>query len=167
MSPRPPSGPTHTALPDDPSGDNQAAVQAYQADLVARPDLIAAARTELAGCDLGCWCPPEWPCHADILLQVANEPDRMTRSVQVCGSAGLGVWCFRHVHRVSSQIPEDARATTASSSETAASPVQAATWFNDTRSRPRYRSAGTRRGRYVALRETAVSARSPGTYSTA
>ncbi|MGI5222202.1 DUF4326 domain-containing protein [Nocardia sp. CA-290969] len=29
--------------------------------------------TELAGRDLGCWCPLGEPCHADVLLQIANR----------------------------------------------------------------------------------------------
>lgn len=29
-------------------------------------------RRELAGKDLACWCPPGEPCHADVLLEVAN-----------------------------------------------------------------------------------------------
>jgi Domain of unknown function (DUF4326) len=29
-------------------------------------------RRELAGADLACWCPPGEPCHADVLLEVAN-----------------------------------------------------------------------------------------------
>jgi hypothetical protein len=29
-------------------------------------------RAELAGRDLACWCPPAQPCHADVLLQLAN-----------------------------------------------------------------------------------------------
>lgn len=28
---------------------------------------------ELAGLDLACWCKPGQPCHADILLELANE----------------------------------------------------------------------------------------------
>lgn len=28
---------------------------------------------ELAGRDLACWCPLGQPCHADVLLEVANE----------------------------------------------------------------------------------------------
>jgi hypothetical protein len=28
-------------------------------------------RTELAGRDLACWCPPG-PCHADVLLEILN-----------------------------------------------------------------------------------------------
>jgi hypothetical protein len=30
------------------------------------------ARLELAGRDLACWCPLDEPCHADVLLQIAN-----------------------------------------------------------------------------------------------
>lgn len=26
----------------------------------------------LQGRDLCCWCRPEWPCHADVLLEIAN-----------------------------------------------------------------------------------------------
>jgi hypothetical protein len=32
-------------------------------------------RRELAGRDLACWCPLDEPCHADVLLVVANGPD--------------------------------------------------------------------------------------------
>jgi len=35
------------------------------------PDLI---RAELAGKDLACWCPTWEPCHADVLLRIANSP---------------------------------------------------------------------------------------------
>lgn len=31
-------------------------------------------REELAGKDLACWCKPFDPCHADVLLAVANNP---------------------------------------------------------------------------------------------
>ena len=30
------------------------------------------ARSILRGCDLACWCPLDQPCHADILLEIAN-----------------------------------------------------------------------------------------------
>lgn len=30
-------------------------------------------RDELAGRDLVCWCPLDQPCHADVLLEVANR----------------------------------------------------------------------------------------------
>lgn len=29
-------------------------------------------RAELAGRDLACWCPDGQPCHADVLLEIAN-----------------------------------------------------------------------------------------------
>lgn len=33
------------------------------------PDL-----TELRGKNLSCWCNPGQPCHADVLLELANNP---------------------------------------------------------------------------------------------
>lgn len=30
-------------------------------------------RRELAGRDLACWCPLDAPCHADVLLELANR----------------------------------------------------------------------------------------------
>ena len=35
--------------------------------------LVAAIRTELRGKDLACWCPKDQPCHADVLLEIANS----------------------------------------------------------------------------------------------
>lgn len=50
------------------------ACHAYRRDLT--EELIAAARRELAGRDLACWCRLDQPCHADILLALAagEEP---------------------------------------------------------------------------------------------
>lgn len=31
------------------------------------------ARVELCGKNLACWCRPDQPCHADVLLGIANE----------------------------------------------------------------------------------------------
>ena len=33
---------------------------------------IVLIRTELRGRDLACWCPLDQPCHADVLLDLAN-----------------------------------------------------------------------------------------------
>lgn len=30
--------------------------------------------SELRGKDLACWCKPDMPCHADVLLELANRP---------------------------------------------------------------------------------------------
>ena len=35
-----------------------------------KPDL-----SELRGKDLACWCPVEFPCHADVLLELANRSE--------------------------------------------------------------------------------------------
>lgn len=35
-------------------------------------DLREEVRAQLAGKDLACWCPLDQPCHADVLLDVAN-----------------------------------------------------------------------------------------------
>lgn len=29
----------------------------------------------LRGKDLACWCPLDQPCHADVLLELANQPE--------------------------------------------------------------------------------------------
>lgn len=50
-------------------------VQGYRAALV-EGRLVRATvedvRRELAGRDLMCWCPLDQPCHADVLLEIAN-----------------------------------------------------------------------------------------------
>ncbi len=52
----------------------QRMVEAFENSLDAAT--IAAARSELRGKNLACWCPLDEPlCHADVLLRVANEPD--------------------------------------------------------------------------------------------
>ncbi|HET7255604.1 MAG TPA: DUF4326 domain-containing protein [Xanthobacteraceae bacterium] len=30
-------------------------------------------RAKLRGKNLGCWCAPDQPCHADVLLEIANQ----------------------------------------------------------------------------------------------
>jgi uncharacterized protein DUF4326 len=54
--------------------EHRAIVEAYRHDLL-NGDLAFTTddvRRELAGRDLACWCRPELPCHADVLLEVAN-----------------------------------------------------------------------------------------------
>jgi hypothetical protein len=60
------------------------AVEAYRAHLKAHPELVAAARVELAGRDLACWCKPPEPgepdhCHGAVLLALANAVDGSQR----------------------------------------------------------------------------------------
>jgi hypothetical protein len=39
---------------------------------------VAAARRELAGADLACWCRAGEACHADVLLAVAAGADPLS-----------------------------------------------------------------------------------------
>lgn len=50
------------------------AVARYRRDLMAGKLRVGAAdaRKELRGHDLACWCSLDGPCHADVLLEVAN-----------------------------------------------------------------------------------------------
>lgn len=41
-------------------------------DQEARRQAILSRLPELRGRDLACWCPPDQPCHADVLLDLAN-----------------------------------------------------------------------------------------------
>jgi hypothetical protein len=59
-------------------GTPAVAVAAYRLWLATQPALIDAARTELAGRDIACWCPPPAPgqpdlCHGAVLLTVASQ----------------------------------------------------------------------------------------------
>lgn len=56
-------------LPDRLTPDGTAAVRAA---LETRRQAILARLPELRGRDLACWCPPGCPCHADVLLELAN-----------------------------------------------------------------------------------------------
>jgi len=55
---------------------DRAVVTRCFAEYMARPeqaDLVAEVRRELRGKDLACWCPLDQPCHADVLLKIANR----------------------------------------------------------------------------------------------
>ena len=50
------------------------AVECFRRSLNERPDIKAAAIAGLRGKNLACWCPLDQPCHADVLLELANAP---------------------------------------------------------------------------------------------
>lgn len=59
----------------DGDGDRAKLVDLFRAYLE-RPEqaeLVTAIQSELAATDLACWCPLDGPCHADVLLEVANR----------------------------------------------------------------------------------------------
>lgn len=39
---------------------------------------VDAIKAELRGKDLCCWCPLDQPCHADVLLEIANRGQAVT-----------------------------------------------------------------------------------------
>ncbi len=66
------------SLPDDRPLSREECVAAYRRWLPGAVDAdgrpwVEAARRELAGHDLACWCPLPGPCHADALLEIANS----------------------------------------------------------------------------------------------
>jgi Domain of unknown function (DUF4326) len=48
------------------------AIDSYRNSITHDPAQVAMIREELAGKDLACWCPLDQPCHADVLLEIAN-----------------------------------------------------------------------------------------------
>jgi hypothetical protein len=59
--------------------DRAGAVEAYRRDLDQRPEVVEAARRDLAGRDPCCWCRlDEGPCHADVLIEAANTTEETT-----------------------------------------------------------------------------------------
>lgn len=47
------------------------AVELYQTWVHAHPTLLERIARDLGGRSLMCWCAPELPCHADVLLELA------------------------------------------------------------------------------------------------
>ena len=48
------------------------AVRLYEEWIRSQPELMEAAKKELKGKVLGCWCAP-LACHGDVLIKIANE----------------------------------------------------------------------------------------------
>ena len=46
---------------------------------IPKPPAIDEIVAELRGKDLACWCPLDQPCHADVLLKLANESTEGTK----------------------------------------------------------------------------------------
>jgi len=52
-------------------GDRAHVLMKYRIYLEKHPELVEAAKQELRGKNLVCWCAPQ-TCHGDVLLEVAN-----------------------------------------------------------------------------------------------
>lgn len=58
----------------DGAGSRTYLVQLFR-DHLAQPEqagLVEDIRANLRGMNLACWCPLDGPCHADVLLEIAN-----------------------------------------------------------------------------------------------
>ena len=67
--------PAFDGLKDAQAMAQAAAVQAFRQMLKdgrTAPFNLADIRIELRGKNLACWCKPGTPCHADVLLEIAN-----------------------------------------------------------------------------------------------
>jgi hypothetical protein len=49
-----------------PDGETRDSMEARRAEILSKLD-------QLRGRDLACWCPIEAPCHADVLMKLANR----------------------------------------------------------------------------------------------
>ena len=61
-------GAEYTAVPSI-----EEAVETFRELLLQQPELVEEARRELRGKNLACWCAHNQPCHADVLLKLAND----------------------------------------------------------------------------------------------
>jgi hypothetical protein len=52
-------------------GTRAEVIAKYRDWLLGQPELVSAAKVELRGKDLVCWCAPQ-ACHADVLVKIAN-----------------------------------------------------------------------------------------------
>ncbi len=64
-------------LGEDGTANRERAVQEFRNALVeGRLEItVEEVQRQLRGQNLGCWCPLDRPCHADVLLEVANRPE--------------------------------------------------------------------------------------------
>jgi hypothetical protein len=53
--------------------DRAHAVRLYRRYTARETAFQIAVRSELRGKNLACWCPLDQPCHADVLLEIAND----------------------------------------------------------------------------------------------
>lgn len=67
--------PTDEVVDDHLNSQHNALAEAvaFYRSYISYEQFIPAIRDELVGRDLACWCPLDQPCHADVLLEIANR----------------------------------------------------------------------------------------------
>lgn len=65
------------------NGDRARAVANYRQAIEESKIAVPMIQRELHGKDLACWCPLDQPCHADVLLEIANTtPGDRAQTIQ-------------------------------------------------------------------------------------
>jgi hypothetical protein len=49
------------------------AIECFREAVMQREHFVATVKSELRGKNLACWCALNQPCHADVLLEIANS----------------------------------------------------------------------------------------------
>lgn len=80
--------------PDGTPMDRQDAVDLFAArvameDIFRDGALSAVVQAHLAGKDLACWCRLDQPCHADVLLKLANADETLSTALADTEGQGL------------------------------------------------------------------------------
>lgn len=66
--------PIHVGKEHGDASTRAEAVERYRKALALSAPFRNQIRRELGGHDLACWCRLDEPCHADVLLEIANSP---------------------------------------------------------------------------------------------
>ncbi len=62
----------HVSLSFGDCNSDEEALSQFREWLLTMDSLAGQAKQELQGKNLACWCPTDRPCHADVLLEIAN-----------------------------------------------------------------------------------------------
>lgn len=85
------------------------AVQLFRELAHSSPGYLAEARAELAGRDLACWCNLDQPCHADVLLEIANPAQFPPEPASPLDEAMFTVWLEGNWRWVTQKMTTEAR----------------------------------------------------------
>lgn len=82
--------PTHWGNPfiARPGETEQDVVNAFEENI--DPASMSRIKEKLKGKNLACWCPLDQPCHADVLLRLANDPTPTLPETRVSGTTDGG-----------------------------------------------------------------------------
>lgn len=94
------------------------AIERFRKSIMAQPELVAAAKRELVGKTLACFCAP-LPCHGDVLAAIVNDRPKLARDVVVkrdglwgspdaVDEAGWELWEFKLTWKTARRVDKPA-----------------------------------------------------------